>query len=42
MWNGKECGKNKVMRISNHVSAVQNMVNQNNWRMWNISTIWGA
>jgi hypothetical protein len=30
--------KTKVMRISRQPSSVQIMIDQNNWRIWNIST----
>jgi hypothetical protein len=32
----------KVMRISKQPPSVQNMIDKNNWRKWNISTIWVA
>jgi hypothetical protein len=35
-------GKTKVKRISQKSTPLQIVVDQNNWRMWNISTIWTA
>jgi hypothetical protein len=32
----------KVMRISRQPSPMKIMIDQNNWRMWNISIIWVA
>jgi len=43
---GRYCGmemrlcKIKVMRITRQISPVQNMIDQNNWRIRNISIIW--
>ena len=34
--------KNKVMRISRQTSPVTIVVDQNNWRMWNVLNIWVA
>jgi hypothetical protein len=34
--------KTKVMRISRQPSPIQIMIDKNNRRMWNISTIWVA
>ena len=34
--------KTKVMRISKQPSPVTIMIDQNNWRMWNVLNIWGA
>jgi hypothetical protein len=34
--------KSKVMRISRQPYQIKIMIDQNNWRMWNISVIWVA
>jgi len=34
--------KTKVMRISRKPSPVTIMIDQNNWRMWNVLNIWVA
>jgi hypothetical protein len=34
-WNGNECGKPKIMRISTGTNPIRS-----NWRMWNISIFW--
>jgi hypothetical protein len=34
--------KTKVMRISRQPSPVTIMIDQNNWRMWNVLNIWIA
>jgi hypothetical protein len=34
--------KTKVMRISRQPSPVTIMIDQNNWRMWNVLNIWVA
>jgi hypothetical protein len=36
---GNECGKSKVMGISRHLTSVQIIIDLNNCRMWNISTV---
>jgi hypothetical protein len=40
--NGNEFRKLKVMRISRQPSTVGNMIDEKNWTMWNISTVWVA
>jgi hypothetical protein len=42
LWNGNECAKTKVMRISRQPLPVKIIVDQNNWRMWNFLNIWVA
>jgi len=34
--------KTKVLRISRQTSPVTIMIDQNNWRMWNVLNIWVA
>ena len=34
--------KTKVMRISRQPFPVKIMIDQNNWRMWNLLNIWVA
>jgi len=34
--------KTKLMRISRQPSPVTIMIDQNNWRMWNVFNIWVA
>ena len=34
--------KTKVMRISRQPTPVTIMIDQNNWRMWNVLNIWVA
>ena len=35
-----KCGKSKVMGISRHLTSVKIVIERNNCRMWNISTVW--
>jgi hypothetical protein len=40
LWSGNKCGKSKAMRIKATIPSTY--YDKNNWRMWNISTIWVA
>jgi hypothetical protein len=39
---GMNVEKTKVMRVSRQPFPVKIMIDQNNWRMWNLLNIWVA